>query len=117
MIKKIFKNSVLVLIPLAVISAFIEWKKLPASILMGGILGLVNIKGLAWGIEGLFGPAMMKGPMILFSLFRLAMIFLIIVLLLYLKFVNLIGILIGFSVIFMMVLIEGLKFAKSLNNK
>lgn len=114
LIKKIYKHSIIVLIPLAVISAFIEWKKLPASILIGGILGLVNIKGLAWGIEGLFGSYKANTKMIFFSAFRLLLLFIIIALLVYLQLVNIFGILIGFTVIFTMLIIEGLKYAKNL---
>jgi len=50
--------------------------------------------------------------MLFFSQFRLVMLFLILAVLLYLKVVNIFGILAGFTVVFIMVIIEGLKHAK-----
>lgn len=117
LIKKIYKNSLIALVPVALLSAFFEWKKLPLSIVAGGLLGLANLKGLVWGIEGLFGSTRATGPMIIFSLIRLMILFFIIGMLLYLKLVNIIGILIGFTVIFTLVLVEGFKYAKNLPDK
>jgi hypothetical protein len=112
LIKKIARKSVIVLVPVALLSAFIEWRKLPFSIIVGGILGLANIKGLAWGVEGLFGSNKSTGKMLFFSMFRLFMLFLILSILVYLKLVNIFGILIGFTVIFALMIIEGYKFSK-----
>ncbi len=113
LITRIAKKALLVLIPLALLSAFIEWKKLPASVLIGGILGLANIKGLAWGVRGLLGNGKATGRMIFFSMFRLFLLFIVLALLVYLKLVNVFGILAGFTVIFILLMIEGLRYAKS----
>jgi hypothetical protein len=112
LIKQIYRKGVLVLVPLAAVSAFIEWKKLPAGILVGGALGLANIKGLAWGVRGLLGGRP-GGRVIFFSVFRLLLLFAILSLLVYLRLVNVLGILAGFTVIFSLVMIEGLRYAKN----
>jgi len=112
LIRKLNKNSLLVLIPLAAVSAFIEWKKLPLSILLGGILGLLNIKALAWSVQGLLGAHKAGARMLFFSQFRLFALFLVLTALLYLKLVNVFGILTGFTVVFGMVIIEGLRHSK-----
>jgi len=112
LIRRIFKKSIIILVPLAVLSAVIEWKKLPVSILAGGVLGFANIRGLAWGVEGLFGADKETSKMIFFSMFRLIMLFLILLTLVYLKLVNIFGILIGFTVIFVLLIIEGHSFSK-----
>ena len=117
LIRKIYRSSLIALIPVALASALIEWKKLPVSILTGGILGLVNIKGLAWGVEGLLGSHKANTKMIFFSTSRLFILCLIITMLVYLKLVNIFGILIGFTVIFTMLIIEGLKYAKNDSRK
>ena len=114
LIKRIFRKAIVVLVPLSFLSAFIEWKKLPISILIGGILGFANIKGLAWGVEGLFGSGKATGKMIFFSMFRLFMLFLILSILVYLKLVNIFGILTGFTVIFALIIIEGYRLSKNL---
>jgi hypothetical protein len=113
LIKRIYKKSFLVLIPLALLSALLEWKKLPLSVIIGGALGLANIKGLAWGVRGLVGTERATGRMIFFSMFRLFLLFAILSLLVYLRLVNVFGILAGFTVIFALLMIEGLKYAKT----
>lgn len=117
LVKKIYRSALLVLFPLAALSAFIEWKKLPISILAGGLLGFANIKGLAWGVEGLLGTQRAKGGMLIFSIFRLLMLFLILSLLVYLRIVNIFGVLAGLTVIFGLVIIEGLRYAKDTSRR
>ena len=112
LIRKIHRNSLIVLFPLAAASAFIEWKQLPLSILTGGVLAIMNIRALAWGVEGILGSHRAGTKMLFFSQFRLVMLFLILAVLLYLKVVNIFGVLAGFTVVFIMVVIEGLKHAK-----
>lgn len=116
LIKRIYNKSFLVILPMALLSAFIEWKKLPLSIVIGGALGLANIKGLAWGVRGLIGAGRATGRMIFFSMFRLFLLFAILSVLVYLRLVNVFGILAGFTVIFVLLMIEGLKYAKTSDN-
>lgn len=78
----------------------------------GGILGLINLKALSWGIEGIIGARRATAPMVFFSMFRLFFILMIVAALVYLKLANIFGIIAGFTVVFMMILIEGFKFAK-----
>ena len=112
LIQKIHRHSLILLFPLAAASAFIEWEKLPLSILTGGILGLLNLRALAWGVQGLLGSHRASSKMLFFSQFRIVMLFLVLTTLVYLKLVNIFGILAGFSAVFSMVIIEGLKYAK-----
>jgi hypothetical protein len=113
LIRRIYKKSFLVLVPLALLSAFLEWKKLPLSIIIGGALCLANIKGLAWGVRGLLGTGRATGRMIFFSMFRLFLLFAVLSLLVYLRLVNVFGILAGFTIIFALLMIEGLTYAKT----
>jgi len=115
LVKKIFRSALLILLPLAAASAFLDWKKLPLSILAGGLLGFLNVKGLAWGVEGLIGSQRASGRMVIFSLFRLLMLFITLSLLVYLGIVNIFGVLAGLTVIFVLVATEGLKYAKKMS--
>ena len=112
LIHRIQKSSLIVLIPLAALSAFIEWKHLPLSVLIGGALGLVNLRGLAWGVRGLLGAEKATSRMLFFSQFRIIMLFFVLAAIVYLKLVDIFGILAGFTVVFSMVIIEGLKYAR-----
>jgi hypothetical protein len=115
LIKRITKRGVVALIFCAGLSAVVEWKKLPASILIGGILGIANIRGLSWSVEGLLGTYRATGKMIFFSIFRLVILCIIIAALVSLKLVNIFGILIGFTVIFSLLIMEGLKYAEKMH--
>jgi hypothetical protein len=115
LIRRISKRAVFALVFCAVLSAFIEWKKLPVSIVIGGILGLANIRGLSWSVEGLLGTYRATGKMIFFSIFRLVILCIIIAALVSLRLVNIFGILIGFTVIFTLLIIEGLKYAEKMH--
>ncbi len=109
LIKRINKKSLIALAIVAACSAFFDGKKVPAGILIGGILGLANVRGLSWSVEGLLGSYRATGKMIFFSIFRLAILFVIVAALVYFRVVNIFGILIGFTVVFAFLVIEGLK--------
>jgi hypothetical protein len=115
LIKKTFKQTFIILLPLSILSAFIEWKKLPLSILLGGILGLLNLKGLARGVENLIGITQRAtGILIISSLLRLSLLALVLAILIIYRLVNILGILIGFTVVFISIVIEGLRQARGL---
>ncbi len=114
LVKKVYKQGILILLLLALLSAFIEWKKLPLSILVGGILGLANLRGLVRGVTGLIGTHNPTGKLVFFSIFRLFILASILTILVALKLVNIFGILIGFTVVFIVIIKEGLKIAKEL---
>jgi len=114
LIKRTFKQASIILIPLSILSAFIEWKRLPLSILLGGILGLLNLKGLARGVEGLVGTHGQPGKLLFLSVLRLSILALILAILVISKLVNILGILIGFTVVFVSIIVEGLKHAREL---
>ncbi|MDI6743879.1 MAG: hypothetical protein QMD07_00725 [Thermodesulfovibrionales bacterium] len=112
-IKRVHRQSVFVLIPFAIASAVIEWKRLPLSILIGGILTLANLKGLAWGIGGLIGTGeQASGKLVFFSLIRLFILFVILIILMWLKVINIAGIFVGMTTVLIVLLKEGFKAAK-----
>ncbi len=109
LVKGITKKSLFILLPIALLSAFIDWRMLPAGIILGGVLCLVNLRGLAWGIEALIKGARPKAGVIFFSLLRLFFLFSIIFLVVKFNLVNIFGLVIGFTVVFAMIIIEGLR--------
>ena len=115
-IKRVYRQSVFTLIPFAIISAVIEWKRLPLSILIGGILALANLKGLAWGIGGLIGTGEnVSGKLVFLSLIRLFIFFVILIILLWLKVINIAGIFVGITTVLIVLLKVGFKAAKEGN--
>ena len=112
MIKKIARNTAVILIPAAVVAAFLPWENLPFSMLIGGLLGILNIRALAWSIEGIIGTSSVNMKMLFFSQFRFVMLALIVVLLAYLRLATIPGIMAGFSVVFSQVLFVGMSHAR-----
>jgi len=114
LLKRIYKRTLLILLPLSLLSAFIEWKKLPLSILIGGILGLINLRGLARGVHSLVGTYRPTAKIVISTIFRLGFLALVLIILFAFKIVNAFGILIGFTVVFVLIMTEGLRVAKEL---
>ncbi|NOY63903.1 MAG: hypothetical protein GXO97_00670 [Nitrospirae bacterium] len=117
MIKRINRISLVLLLIAALVASFFDWKKFPAGILVGGALALANLKGIQWGIQGITDPeiaSQLKGRIIFFSLFRLLILFIILAILLYLRLVNIWAIMIGLTIVFVTIMIEGLREAKFL---
>jgi hypothetical protein len=114
LLKRIYKKAILILLPLALLSAFIEWKKLPMSILIGGILGLINLRGLARGVYSIVGTYRPTAKMIISTIFRLGFLAVVLIILFAYKVVNVFGILIGFTVVFILIITEGLRIAKEM---
>lgn len=117
MIKRVNRLSAIVLISLAALSALIEWKRLPLGIVIGGAAALINLRGLHWGVSGLMNPetaGSAKGRLVFFSMFRLFLLVAFLGMLVYLRIVNVIGILVGLTVVFIAIMKEGLTEAKRL---
>lgn len=113
MIKKITRNTAIILIPAAIGSAFLPWENLPFSILIGGLLGLLNLRALAWSVQGTIGARSADMKMLFFSQFRFVILALIVVLLAYLRLVAITGIMAGFSIVFSQVLLVGHRDART----
>lgn len=110
-LRRIYKLGGIILLCLAAASAFIEWKKLPLSIVIGGLLGLANLRGLAWGLRD-FAASRPTGRVIFWSMVRFFILGTILFILALLNMINFIGILMGFTVVFALVLKEGLQTAR-----
>lgn len=115
MIKTLYKQSAILVLIAAAVSAYFEWKKLPASILIGGVLGVANHRALSWGVSGMLDADRSYVRLLFFSMFRLLIIFIILFALIMLKLVNILGVLIGFTIVFTLILKEGLVAAKKMD--
>jgi hypothetical protein len=112
-LKRVIKKSLFIIIPAAVISAFFEWKKLPLGIIAGGLFGILNLRGLVRSVEGFIGTERLTAKIIFLSMTRLFILFAAIFILIWFKIINVLGMLFGFTVIFVLILIEGMKVSKS----
>lgn len=124
LIKGVIRKSVPLLLILCAISLAINWDRvgfaklfgntryIPHSIIIGGLLGLANLRGLVWGIETLLGTQRANTRLVYLSLIRLGILFTIIIILTALRLINLIGLVTGLTIVFFVMIFEGLKRAK-----
>ncbi|MBI4847389.1 MAG: ATP synthase subunit I [Nitrospirae bacterium] len=111
-LKRVIKKSIFIILPLAAISFFIESRRLPLGILMGWLFGIFNLRSLTRNVEGLLRPDKATAKIVVLNMARLLMLFTAIFFLVYYRVVNVIGLLIGFTVVFALILIEGWKVGK-----
>ena len=126
LIKKVTKKSVIIVFPLILLSFLVDWNDerlkfiglfgnpglMAMSILIGGVIGLANLKGLVWGIESLLGTHRADTRMVFLSLLRLFILFALIIILVVMRLINLLGFLIGMTVVFLVLIREALRIAK-----
>ncbi len=106
MTKRIYKQSIILLLVAAVLSSFYNWKEMPLSIFIGGAISLLNFKGLSWGVHGFLATGGAKGKLIFLSFLRLMGIFATLVFIIYFRLVNVIGLLAGFTTVFIIIVKE-----------
>ncbi len=105
---KIYKQSAFILVSLAVISVFfIEWR-FPLSILIGGLIGIGNMKGIQWSVNALLGTEGAYIKIVVLSMLKLFIVFSILIMLVIFKIINAYGFLIGFTVVLIITVKEGL---------
>lgn len=108
-LKGVVKKSILIILPLVAVSALIEWKRLPLGIMMGWLLGIINLRALSRNVKGFLGSEKATAKIVFLSMTRLLALFSAIAILVYYRIINIFGLLIGFTVVFVFTLIEGLR--------
>ncbi len=117
MVQRIRKKSIPVLLVVAIAGAYFDYKRVPLSVILGGGLGLVNLKAIQWGVHAMVRPedtTGAKGKLVFFSMLRLLGIFIILAILLKLKLINILGVLAGLTVVFAFIIFEGFQESRSL---
>ncbi|MBI4843365.1 MAG: hypothetical protein HY809_03445 [Nitrospirae bacterium] len=110
-LKGVIQKSGIIILPAVLIAICFQWDKVPAGILAGAVFGILNLRGLVRSVERFILSKKMKAVMMLTSIFRLFGLFAVIFFLMYKKLVNPFGLLFGFTVVFFLILTEGLKAA------
>ena len=116
LIKRLHRQALIFLIiaaalttVIAVMTGVADWRKMPHSVLIGGLLGLANFKGLAWGLKDFAVLHRPSGKLIFWSMVRFFILAAILVALALMHLINFVGILIGLTVVFALILKEGLR--------
>ena len=124
LIKRIHRQALIYLVvaaavttAIAALTAIADWRRLPHSVLIGGLLGLANFKGLAWGLKDFATLQRPSGKLVFWSMVRFFILSLILIVLAILKLINFVGILIGLTVVFALIIKEGLRAVKESSDK
>jgi hypothetical protein len=117
LVKRIHRVGALAVVLAALASALLGMEgRTGASILVGGVLALANLRAMSWSVQGFVNVAAqggrLQGRLVAFSLLRLLLLFAVLLLLVKAGLVNLLAVLVGFTVVFFVVLMEGLREAR-----
>ncbi|GBD96718.1 MAG TPA: hypothetical protein ENG83_14720 [Nitrospirae bacterium] len=113
-LKRVIKKSIFIVLPATAVAAFfVESQKLPLGILLGWLFGIINLRQLTKNVEGLVGTGKATVKLVFLSMTRLLALFAAIFALIYYKTVNVFGLLAGFTIVFVLILVEGAKVGKS----
>lgn len=126
LVRKVIKQTACVTVPLVLLSLLVDWDReslsflrpfgnpdyMTVSIILGAVLGIANLKGLIWGLESMLGARQASAKLVILSLFRLFILFAVIVALAVFNLINFLGLLAGMTVAFVFLIKEGLKMAQ-----
>lgn len=111
-VKAVSKQTLIILLPLCLISLFFAEWRFSFSMAVGGLIGIGNLSGLAWSVNALLGTEKTRTKMVFLSTFKLLIVCSILLILVILKLINLWGLLPGFTVVMALIIKEGLKLGK-----
>ncbi|HCZ11719.1 MAG TPA: hypothetical protein DHV16_05590 [Nitrospiraceae bacterium] len=115
MVKRIYKQSVVALTAAAVISIFFTEWRFSLSVLIGGLVGIGNLKGIVWSVTALLGAGQARAKMMILGMFRLLVISSVLIILAIFGIIKAYGLLAGFTIVFIIMVKEGLLAAKREN--
>jgi hypothetical protein len=107
-LSRVVKKSLFIGLPAVAVSLFFELERVPLGIAAGWFLGILNLRNLSRNVEGLIGSHKATARIVFLSITRLFALFAAVVILIYFKIVNPFGLLFGFTIVFALILFEGL---------
>lgn len=113
--KRILKQSIPVSIIAIMLSAVLTGGiKLPLGIFIGSLAGIVNLRAIIRNVSSITGGQKITGRYIILSTFRLLGLFALLFLLISKGLADVFGILLGFTIVFVIIIKEGLKEARNM---
>jgi hypothetical protein len=116
-VRRLYLSSIVVLMIAVLGSLPFERDLLSVSILIGGVLSLANINAMTRGFSRFLGPVDFTSRLMFHSIFRLMVLATIIIGLAYSRRVDLVGFLLGFTLVLFTLLFEGARYAREMGKK
>ncbi len=108
-LNRVVKKSVFIMLPAVAVSLIFKWEKVPAGIIAGWFFGILNLRALSRNVEGLIGSGKAPAKIVFLSITRLLALLAAIAILMHFNIINVFGLLFGFTVVFALILLEGLR--------
>ncbi len=105
----VLKKSIFIILPAVIISAFFEWKRVPHGILAGWLFGILNLRALTKNVQAFIGSERATAKIVVLSITRLVALLAAMAFLIYFKVINIFGLIFGLTVVFILILIEGMR--------
>lgn len=113
--KRVLKLSIVITVIAVVISAFLtDGMTFPLGVLAGGLAGLFNLRAIVRNVQSITGGQRITGRYIILSTLRLLGIFVVLFVLIWKRLANPFGIITGFTIVFLIIIKEGLREAKGI---
>lgn len=109
LLRNVTKKSIIIVLPAVAAAIFYEPRRLPLGIFLGWLFGIINLRSLSRNVAGLLGEERATARLLFLNMARLIFMIVAISMLVYYKVVNVFGLLIGFTVVFTLIMVEGLK--------
>lgn len=114
MVKRIGKQSALIILPLAALSLLFakgNWQ-FPSNVVLGGAISLLSFRVIVWAVRRFMGKPMGHPIIIGLSAVKILVIFMVLATLATFKLVNPVGLTVGFTVVLGIIVKEGLVAAR-----
>ena len=108
-LNRVIKKSLFLGLPAVAVSLVFEWERVPLGIAAGWFLGILNLRNLSRNVEGLIGSHKGASRIVFLNITRLFILFAAIIILMYFKIINVFGLLFGFTIVYALILYEGLR--------
>jgi F0F1-type ATP synthase assembly protein I len=112
MIKRITKFSLIITIPIAVISFFFTDLLFAFNVLLGGIISLLSFRVMTWAVTNFIGQQMAQAFIMGISVAKLLAIFITLALLAYFQLIKAVPLLAGFTLVLGVIIVESLRAAR-----
>jgi|Deesub1362A_J573_1020465.scaffolds.fasta_scaffold05188_6 hypothetical protein len=112
LVRQVIRKSLLVVVPVSIASFFYFDKKVFTGLVSGWLIGIINLRQLTKNLQNFLGSTGARFKIIFLSILRLSILFIVIFLLVYERIVNIFGLVAGFTIVFVFLILEGFKTAQ-----
>lgn len=107
MIKRIYRQTPIVISIIAIISSFFAEWRFPLSVIIGSVIFLASLWSIVWAVNKFLHKGYAQAGIMFISALKMILIFTLLVVLAMLELINVVGFVTGFTVSLMMTAKEG----------